>query len=529
MSFKYILIAMLLLFIPGSMAIQTEISDIVRLYNIPASASSTSSTSITELLSITIPEGMTGNATLMIESHVGSGVSGDFRTRLNGVIVPGSYYVESETSKTGHSFNWYYGSLNAGDIISVHGSRLSGSGSIYVDSILLKYDVINPSMPLVFEVVGAGQFFAVKNGIEQGVASPGTPITVNYQIGDSIAFYTIPYEGNNLISVCDYPQTECQTLEYYSYTVTGQLPQKMIAVFSAYTPTPTPTVTTTPTPASTQSPVIPDPGIWSVSAYRTGDNLDVSACSGSTLGYFYMTTPSNQHKYATYIDPNQCSNFTLPVYDMTASEGEGIWTLSIFDNNDLLQSKAFFQIILENNIIISFNSNPSGANVFVNNIYECTTPCNKTISAGDLSVLFTKIGYNNNTITGHYTASGSINAILIPVSQNTTIPTPGQTYTPYIPDDATLNQLNSLENVLGLFSFVPPLIGLIISAILTGGTYIWVRWQDMDSDCAIIASVLMSLIAFILGLLPWYIFVIVVIIIVSVGINAISRQSGLFG
>ena len=118
------------------------------------------------------------------------------------------------------------------------------------------YEFVQDSMPLIFEVIGTGgSFYAYKNGSLEGMATPGTTATVNYRVGDQISFHAYPDVGYIVSSVCDYPNTECQTLEWYSYTVTGQLPVSMKAWFSlAGTPTPTPTPTPTSTPGPTPTP-----------------------------------------------------------------------------------------------------------------------------------------------------------------------------------------------------------------------------------------------------------------------------------
>lgn len=87
------------------------------------------------------------------------------------------------------------------------------------------------AMPLEFDVTGLGSVFVYKNGSLIGTALPGIPVTATYVIGDTIAFQAYPDHGWMLESMCDYPQTECRTDLIYSYTVTGQLPQRMIATF----------------------------------------------------------------------------------------------------------------------------------------------------------------------------------------------------------------------------------------------------------------------------------------------------------
>lgn len=89
------------------------------------------------------------------------------------------------------------------------------------------------SMPVTFECVGPGTMFILKNDELVGNAFAGLPKTIEYRIGDIIGFQAYPDAGASLVSVCDFPQTECRTELQYRYDVIGQLPQKMIATFQA--------------------------------------------------------------------------------------------------------------------------------------------------------------------------------------------------------------------------------------------------------------------------------------------------------
>jgi len=93
--------------------------------------------------------------------------------------------------------------------------------------------------------------YAYKNGELEGLALPGRNATVYYFLNDAIAFTAYPYLLNSIISVCDVPFTECNTQSGYSFTVIGQLPQKMVATFTNHTsndntPAPTPVITPPP-------------------------------------------------------------------------------------------------------------------------------------------------------------------------------------------------------------------------------------------------------------------------------------------
>lgn len=89
------------------------------------------------------------------------------------------------------------------------------------------------AMPLIFEVQGSGSFLVYRNGTLKATARQSSPKTVTYYLGDAIAFQAYADAGNQLVSVCDVPQTECRQDVGYAYNVIGQLPQKMVAKFQA--------------------------------------------------------------------------------------------------------------------------------------------------------------------------------------------------------------------------------------------------------------------------------------------------------
>jgi hypothetical protein len=119
---------------------------------------------------------------------------------------------------------------------------------------------------------------------------------------------------------------------YYDFTV----------IDSSVQPTPSPT----PTPTATSSVGIPENGLWSVGATVNGDVVTIRACSGSVKGYFYMISPVTfLKKFSTYIDPNQCSVFSIPVTDF-GTYNYGTWIYAIFDAADVSQSKAFGNVVI---------------------------------------------------------------------------------------------------------------------------------------------------------------------------------------
>jgi len=90
---------------------------------------------------------------------------------------------------------------------------------------------ITPSMIVTFQTVGQGQFYVFKNGQLEALATPNYSVSVGYVVNDTIGFVAYPYINNYIGSVCDVPYTECKTDSAYSYTVVGQLPEKMIVTF----------------------------------------------------------------------------------------------------------------------------------------------------------------------------------------------------------------------------------------------------------------------------------------------------------
>lgn len=283
-------------------------------------------------------------------------------------------------------------------------SRGNDVSSYYVDNI---QDTNN--MPLVFHVIGNGSFYPVKNSIDQPEAYPGHDVTVNYSIGDRIGWYVVAYTGNHFVSIYDDPYTETSTVPSLDQYVIGQIPNRMIAVFAVDQPTPTPTPSPSPTPVITPNSTIN----YNIGALINNGNLDVHACAGSARGYFYMTAPNNQHKYATYVNEYSCTDFSIPIADMIASGGAGNWTLSIFDESDMSQSKAYYQILISDGMVLLFTSNPSGASVYVNSSFKGITPFN--LNAGNQTNFhfrFNKSGYVDAIFDSHLTTSTTVNANL---------------------------------------------------------------------------------------------------------------------
>ncbi|HWQ95923.1 MAG TPA: hypothetical protein VN368_00985 [Candidatus Methylomirabilis sp.] len=62
-----------------------------------------------------------------------------------------------------------------------------------------------------FRVVGNGQLFVEKNRSPAGTATPGSPVTVTYNVGDYVGMACIPYTRSTFVKLCDVPQTECST------------------------------------------------------------------------------------------------------------------------------------------------------------------------------------------------------------------------------------------------------------------------------------------------------------------------------
>jgi hypothetical protein len=101
---------------------------------------------------------------------------------------------------------------------------------------------------------------------------------------------------------------------------------------------------------------------------------------------------------------------------MINTGGSGVWTLAIFDANDLSFSKAFFQTRLEGNSTLNINSNPQNASVFINNVSVGNTPLNYSIPPDlqDFFILIRKDGYNDWVLNIHSSLSRDIFAVLIP-------------------------------------------------------------------------------------------------------------------
>ena len=92
-----------------------------------------------------------------------------------------------------------------------------------------------------FKVVGNGQLYIEKNKSYAGLAMPGMDSgNINFNTGDTLGIIVEPYLGYSLISLCDVPQTDCETALSYYYTITdgSSVPPVMIATFGVSTPPP---------------------------------------------------------------------------------------------------------------------------------------------------------------------------------------------------------------------------------------------------------------------------------------------------
>ena len=85
---------------------------------------------------------------------------------------------------------------------------------------------------VIFQAIGQGQIYVFNNGSLMGLATPGHDANVSFSMGATIGWQSYPYIGNTLVSMCDYPFTECITTTGVSYTVIGELPERMISTFT---------------------------------------------------------------------------------------------------------------------------------------------------------------------------------------------------------------------------------------------------------------------------------------------------------
>lgn len=156
---------------------------------------------------------------------------------------------------------------------------------------------------------------------------------------------------------------------------------------------------------------------WIAKATRNGINYDFKACSLGVKGYFYMIGADNLNHYASYVDPDECSDFTLSVSEMLGAGGAGLWTFAIFDANDTAVSKSFTQFILSSdpNIWVNFTSAPvSGANLYIDGVYKGQTPLTLDMTVYDGFTLgLRKSGYCEDTSRHRVSFNTTINRVLV--------------------------------------------------------------------------------------------------------------------
>jgi len=314
---------------------------------------------------------------------------------------------------------------------------------------------------IIFHVVGNGSFDVMKNNVNVAHAYQYHDETVIFAINDEICTLSDPDPYNHFVFMATDPFTEATYNDYWCGYATSLAPDRLISNFvydgmpePTLPPTPTPTATPTPTPTSTP---IPNSSInYNIGALIDGDNLNVHACSGSARGYFYMIAPDNQNKYATYVNEYSCTDFSIPLADMMISGGAGNWTSAIFDESDLSQSKAYFQVLISDGVTLLFTSAPTGAQVFINSSLKGTTPFN--YNAGNQTYFhfkFNKSGYVDAIFDSHLTTSNTVNANLAllppgPTPQPTITQPPG-TQPGYQPIDFE-TQLNSFGALITDFN-----------------------------------------------------------------------------
>lgn len=286
---------------------------------------------------------------------------------------------------------------------------------------------------LGFEVIGQGQFYALRNGAIEALATPGHNVNVSYAIGDTIGFSAYAYLNNHLANVCDVPYTECQTQTAYTFVVTGNLPNKMVATFQS-----------------------------------------------------------------------NSSNGSMPVIFHTVGEGQ----IYVFKNGSMEALSTLghdVTVSYEIGDTIGFTAYPDHNNTLVSMCDYPLTECNT-----ELGYSYTVIGQLPDKMIATFTSHNSNS-----VPTTTPQPTTQTGSTPYTPSEDTMSLLNRLNELLGLFSFVPPLVGLLISAIATGAAYIYGRMQG-SSDIGMVLAVLATLVEFATGLLAWWIFLLVVIVVIAI-------------
>ena len=312
---------------------------------------------------------------------------------------------------------------------------------------------------------------------EYGVSVDGNQMTTHLRFGGTSTI-------NDLITSTPGNHNVC------AYSLADMLNQIICKPIVLIEPTPTstpiPTGTINPTPTATPTTIN-----YNIGALINNGNLDTHACAGVNRGYFYMLGPNNptQQKYATYVNENSCTDFSIPITDMVTSGGSGIWTLAIFDESDLSASKAMFQVNITNGVILLFTSTPTGSSVYINSTLKGTTPFNYNPGTQtSFHFKFSKSGYVDAIFDAQYTISNTVNANLVLLP---TTPTPANTpgappaYNPYDMEtgvnafgDMSMSLLNSLSFgtkmmisafiiIAGIAAYgMPGLLGAIIIAAL---------------------------------------------------------------
>lgn len=145
---------------------------------------------------------------------------------------------------------------------------------------------------ITFKVVGNGQLYVEKNRFPVGTAIPNNSLSgIDFQTGDSLGMILIPYTGSYVISLCDFPQTECRTESSYYFDITNgnALPQMMIANFSTAPPPPvTPPVAPPPTGSNS---------IVNTSVSGTNVTLSVSIGTSDVKNWWLRITSKYDYGY----------------------------------------------------------------------------------------------------------------------------------------------------------------------------------------------------------------------------------------
>jgi len=144
---------------------------------------------------------------------------------------------------------------------------------------------------ITFKVVGNGQMYVERNRSPVGTAFSDSALSgIDFQTGDSIGMVLIPYMGSYVISLCDFPKTECRTESSYYFNITdgNAVPQMMIATFSTTPPSP---------PVVTPPPVVV--GDSTVNTLVTGNNvmLTVNIGTGERLDWWIRVISKYDYGY----------------------------------------------------------------------------------------------------------------------------------------------------------------------------------------------------------------------------------------